>query len=58
MSFLRSWTWTNPSASIEPMSPDWRDDPYSVYQQLREKDPVHWAPEAKAFCISSAVTES
>ena len=37
---------------FEPLSTDWRNDPYSVYQRLREQDPVHWAPEAKAFCIS------
>ena len=37
---------------FEPLSPQWRDDPYSVYRQLREHDPVHWAPEAKAYCIS------
>lgn len=37
---------------FEPLSPQWRDDPYSVFRRLREHDPVHWAPEAKAFCIS------
>ena len=37
---------------FEPLSGALRDDPYSVYGQLREHDPVHWAPEAKAFCIS------
>ena len=40
------------TVTFEPLSTEWRDDPYSVYQQLREHDPVHWAPEAKAFCIS------
>jgi len=38
--------------SFEPLSAQWRDDPYTVFAQLREHDPVHWAPEAKAFCIS------
>lgn len=38
--------------SFEPLSPDWRDDPYAVYRQLREHDPAHWAPDAKAYCIS------
>jgi cytochrome P450 len=38
--------------AFEPLSGSWRDDPYSVYAQLRESDPVHWAPEANAFCIS------
>lgn len=37
---------------FEPLSGAWRDDPYSVYAQLREHDPVHWAPGAGAFCIS------
>ena len=37
---------------FEPLSPDWRSDPYSVFAKLREHDPVHWAPEAKAFCVS------
>ncbi len=37
---------------FEPLSPDWRNDPYSVFANLREHDPVHWAPEAKAFCVS------
>jgi cytochrome P450 len=40
------------SIAFEPLSPAWRDDPYSVYAQLRENDPIHWAPEAKAFCVS------
>lgn len=38
--------------SYEPLSPDRRDDPYPVFSQLREHDPVHWAPEAGAYCIS------
>jgi cytochrome P450 len=36
----------------EPLSPRWRDDPYPVYRQLRDRAPVHWAPDAGMFCIS------
>jgi cytochrome P450 len=36
----------------EPFSLEHREDPYSAYAQLREHDPVHWAPEARAWCIS------
>jgi cytochrome P450 len=36
----------------EPFSSAHREDPYSVYAELRENDPVHWAPEARAWCIS------
>jgi cytochrome P450 len=38
--------------TYEPFSKDHWEDPYSVYAELREHDPVHWAPEAKAWCIS------
>jgi cytochrome P450 len=37
---------------FEPMSPDWRDDPYTVFGRLREHDPIHWAPLAEAYCVS------
>lgn len=40
------------NVEFEPFSPHWRDDPYTVYQRLREHDPVHWAPGAKAYCVS------
>ena len=40
------------SITFEPFSLDWRDDPYTIFRQLREHDPVHWAPDAKTFCIS------
>ena len=36
----------------DPMSPRWRDDPYPVYRRLRDEAPVHWAPEARSFCVS------
>ena len=38
--------------SFEPLSADWRDDPYSVFAQLRREDPIHYAPVAKAYCVS------
>ncbi len=36
----------------EPFSSEWRSDPYPVYRELRDHDPVHWAPESDCFCIS------
>ena len=36
----------------EPLSKDHWDDPFPVYAQLREHDPVHWAPGMQAWCIS------
>ena len=36
----------------EPMSKRWRVDPYPVYRELRERDPVHWAPESGCYCVS------
>ena len=33
------------SVEYEPFSPRWRVDPYPVYRELRDRDPVHWAPE-------------
>jgi cytochrome P450 len=32
--------------------PRTRQDPYPTYRALRERDPVHWAPEAGCFCVS------
>ena len=40
------------SVDYDPMSERFRDDPYPVYRRLRDESPVHWAPEAKAFCVS------
>jgi cytochrome P450 len=37
---------------FEPFANDWKQDPYPVFQQLRDEAPVHWAPQAEAFCIS------
>ena len=36
----------------EPFSAQWRSDPYPVYRELRDHDPVHWAPESDCFCVS------
>jgi cytochrome P450 len=36
----------------EPFRPEVRDDPYPLYAQLREHAPLHFAPEAGAFCVS------
>ena len=36
----------------EPFSPEVRDDPYPHYAILRERAPVHWAEEARAYCVS------
>ena len=40
------------SIEYEPFSPRWRADPYPVYRELRDRAPVHWAPESRCFCIS------
>jgi len=40
------------SLDYDPMSPRWRDDPYPVYRRLRDEAPVHFAPEANAWCVS------
>jgi cytochrome P450 len=36
----------------EPFGTRWRADPYPTFRALRERDPVHWAPEAGCFCLS------
>jgi cytochrome P450 len=40
------------SVAYEPLSPDFREDPYPVYRRLRDEAPVHFAPEARMFCVS------
>jgi cytochrome P450 len=40
------------SLEYDPMSERWRDDPYPMYRRLRDEAPVHWSPEANAFCVS------
>jgi len=36
----------------EPFSEAVREDPYPHYAALRERAPVHWAEEARAWCVS------
>jgi cytochrome P450 len=40
------------TVEYEPFSPRWRSNPFPVYRELRERDPVHWAPEAQCWCVS------
>jgi cytochrome P450 len=37
---------------FEPLAPHWREDPHPIHRQLRDRDPVHWAPESGMYCIS------
>lgn len=37
---------------FEPLTPEWRDDPYPKLRELRDVAPVHWSPEARCFCVS------
>jgi cytochrome P450 len=40
------------SIEFEPFSPAIRDNPYSHYRELRDRAPVHYAPESKVWCVS------
>jgi cytochrome P450 len=40
------------SVEYDPLSARFRDDPYPIYRRLRDEAPVHFAPEAKMFCVS------
>lgn len=40
------------TVEYEPFSKRWRHDPYPVYRELRERAPVHWAPQAGVYCVS------
>ena len=40
------------SVEYEPLSPSFRDDPYPIYRRLRDEAPVHFAPEARMYCVS------
>jgi cytochrome P450 len=40
------------SVEYEPLSPEWRPDPYPTFRLLRDRDPVHWAPESRCYCVS------
>ena len=36
----------------DPCRPEWRDDPYPRYRELRDGAPVYFAPETRAWCVS------
>ena len=38
--------------SYDPLSPTHWQDPYPVYRELRDHEPVHWAPQSEVWCIS------
>jgi cytochrome P450 len=36
----------------DPCRPEWRQDPYPHYRALRDRAPVYYAPETRAWCVS------
>jgi cytochrome P450 len=36
----------------DPCRPEWRQDPYPHYRALRDRAPVYFAPETRAWCVS------
>lgn len=40
------------TVEFEPYSQLLQDDPYPTYRALRDRDPVHFAPESNVWCIS------
>ena len=36
--------------------PEWRDDPYPKYRELRESSPVHYAPNPGVYCVYATTT--
>jgi cytochrome P450 len=36
----------------DPCHPDWRDDPYPHYRELRDSAPVYWSGGTGAWCVS------
>lgn len=36
----------------DPFSTRFRDDPYPTYRELRDRAPVHFAPESKTYCVA------
>ncbi len=36
----------------DPFSSRFRDDPYPAYRELRERAPLHFAPESKLYCVA------
>ena len=37
---------------LDPFSPAWREDPYPLYAELRDRAPVHYVDGMKAWCIT------
>jgi cytochrome P450 len=42
--------------SLNPFAADIRDDPYPVYAELRETDPVYWSEDLNLWLVSSYET--
>jgi cytochrome P450 len=40
------------SLDYDPFSPEFRRDPYSVYEELRRSAPVYWAARSKTWVVS------
>ncbi len=40
------------SVEFEPYTNRWKDDPYPKYRELRDRAPVHFAPESGCWCVS------
>jgi cytochrome P450 len=40
------------AVAYEPFSPHWRADPYPAFRALRERAPVHYAPESRCWCVA------
>jgi cytochrome P450 len=37
---------------FDPLSLRWSEDPWPVHRRLRDRAPIHWAPESGMFCVS------
>ena len=37
---------------IDLLSPEATEDPYAVFAELRERDPVHWSPRHRAWIVT------
>ena len=44
--------WWQSGVTYNPLSPSVYTDPYPTYEQLREKDPVHWSPLLDSWVFS------
>ncbi len=49
---LLSWERLTTGVSYDLLSPKVQADPYGVYRQMREKDPVHWSELARAWFLT------